>query len=145
MSLFFYVMENCNLERTIKRQWDYLEVHVYDQWDLQLQEFFMDVSVVEEFTVQLAAMLTGRRDVEKLISQAEKQEISLKYVVQTESGDAAGRCVNLCSRDFADAKSQNRSSVYITVQGYIMRLTTRSRKHLICMKNIMIWIAFQDF
>ena len=47
-------------------------VHVYDQWDLQLQEFFMDVSVVEEFTVQLAAMLTGRRDVEKLISQAEE-------------------------------------------------------------------------
>lgn len=72
LSLFFYVMENCNLERTIKRQWDYLEVHVYDQWDLQLQEFFMDVSVVEEFTVQLAAMLTGRRDVEKLISQAEE-------------------------------------------------------------------------
>lgn len=32
----------------------------------------MDVSVVEEFTVQLAAMLTGRRDVEKLISQAEE-------------------------------------------------------------------------
>ena len=31
LSLFFYVMENCNLERTIKRQWDYLEVHVYDQ------------------------------------------------------------------------------------------------------------------
>ena len=72
LSLFFYVMENCNLERTIKRQWDYLEVHVYDQWDLQLQEFFMDVSVVEEFTVQLATMLTGRRDVEKLISQAEE-------------------------------------------------------------------------
>ena len=72
LSLFFYVMENCNLERTIKRQWDYLEVHVYDQWDLQLQEFFMDVSIVEEFTVQLATMLTGRRDVEKLISQAEE-------------------------------------------------------------------------
>lgn len=32
----------------------------------------MDVSVVEEFTVQLAAMLTDRRDVEKLISQAEE-------------------------------------------------------------------------
>ena len=32
----------------------------------------MDVSVVEEFTVQLASMLTGRRDVEKLISQAEE-------------------------------------------------------------------------
>ncbi len=32
----------------------------------------MDVSVVEEFTVQLATMLTGRRDVEKLISQAEE-------------------------------------------------------------------------
>ena len=72
LSLVFYAMEKGNLERTIKRQWDYLEIHVYDQWDMQLQEFFMDISIVESFTVQLAAMLTGRRDVEKLISEAEE-------------------------------------------------------------------------
>ena len=72
LSLVFFVMENGDLERTMKRQWDYLEVHVYDQWDVQLQEFFMDISIVDEFTVQLAAMLTGRRDVEKLILQAEE-------------------------------------------------------------------------
>ena len=69
MSLVFYVMEKGNLEHTLKRQWDFLEVHVYAQWDVELQEFFMDVSIVESFTVKLASMLTGRSDVEQLIAR----------------------------------------------------------------------------
>ena len=72
LSLLFFVMEKGNLELTQRRQWDYLETHVYDQWDLELQEFFMDISIVETFTVRLASMLTGRSDVEKLIFRAEE-------------------------------------------------------------------------
>lgn len=71
MPLLFLVMEKGDLERGKKRQWDFLETHVYDQWNIELQEFFMDVSIVETFTVKLAAMLTGRSDVEKLIAEAE--------------------------------------------------------------------------
>ena len=71
MSLVFFVMEKGDIERTKKRIWDFLETQVYDQWDIQLQDFFMNVSVVESFTVQLAAMLTGRNDVERLIAEAE--------------------------------------------------------------------------
>ena len=72
MSLVFYVMEKGNLEHTLKRQWDFLEMHVYAQWDVELQEFFMDISIVESFTVKLASMLTGRSDVEQLIARAEE-------------------------------------------------------------------------
>lgn len=71
MSLVFFVMEKGDLERTKKRVWDFLEIQVYDQWDTELQDFFMDVSITESFTLQLAAMLTGRNDVEQLIAEAE--------------------------------------------------------------------------
>lgn len=72
MSLVFYVMEKGDLDRTLKRQWDFLEMHVYEQWDVELQEFFMDISIVEFFTMKLASMLTGRSDVEQLIARAEE-------------------------------------------------------------------------
>ncbi|MBU5479845.1 LuxR C-terminal-related transcriptional regulator [Blautia sp. MSJ-19] len=72
LSLLFFAMEKGNLELTKRKQWDYLETHVYDQWDLELQEFFMDISIVETFNVSLASMLTGRGDVEKLIFRAEE-------------------------------------------------------------------------
>ena len=72
LSLLFFAMEKGNLERTQKREWDYLESHVYEQWDVELQEFFMNICIVETFTIRLAAMLTGRSDVEKVIAKAEE-------------------------------------------------------------------------
>ena len=68
-SLDWKVFEECS-RQTVFRVWDYLEYHVYDQWDIEMQEFLMDVSIVEEFDCQLASMITGRNDVEFLISQA---------------------------------------------------------------------------
>lgn len=72
LSLLFFAMEKGDLERTQKREWDYLESHVYEQWDVELQEFFMNICIVETFTIRLAAMLTGRSDVEKVIAKAEE-------------------------------------------------------------------------
>ena len=63
MSLRIFVMENGNLEATMRTVWTYLESHVYDQWDTELQEFFMDISIVKDFTVSLAAMITGNKHV----------------------------------------------------------------------------------
>ena len=48
----------------------YLETHVYDQWDLELQEFLMELSVVESFDIQMAQMVTGKKNVEQLLDQA---------------------------------------------------------------------------
>lgn len=48
----------------------YLETHVYDQWDLELQEFLMEMSVVEQFDVPMAQMISGKKNVEQLLEQA---------------------------------------------------------------------------
>lgn len=69
MSLRVYVMENGDLEATMRTVWTYLESHVYDQWDTELQDFFMDISIVKEFTVDLAAMITGNKHVEHMLAQ----------------------------------------------------------------------------
>lgn len=60
------------IERLRNDFWDYLDAHVYDQWDVELQEFLMQVCIVEEFDKHLAEMITGRSDVERLINLAEQ-------------------------------------------------------------------------
>lgn len=52
--------------------WDYLDHHVYDQWDVELQEFLMQVCIVEEFDKHLAEMITGRNDIERMLSLADQ-------------------------------------------------------------------------
>lgn len=52
--------------------WDYLDCHVYDQWEVEIQEFLIQVCIVEEFDKRLAEMITGRNDVERMISRAEQ-------------------------------------------------------------------------
>jgi len=60
------------IERLRNGFWDYLDHHVYDQWDMELQEFFMQVCIVEEFDQRLAEMISGRSDVERMINLAEQ-------------------------------------------------------------------------
>ncbi len=48
----------------------YLETHVYDQWDEELQEFLMELSVVESFDTQMAQMITGKKNVGQLLERA---------------------------------------------------------------------------
>ena len=49
---------------------EYLEGHVLVQWDSELVEFLMQVSVTEEFTLSLAETVTGNRHAEGLLGQA---------------------------------------------------------------------------
>jgi LuxR family maltose regulon positive regulatory protein len=63
--------ETC-IERLRNEFWDYLDCHVYDQWDMELQEFLMQLCIVEEFDNRLAEMITGRNDVERLLNLAEQ-------------------------------------------------------------------------
>lgn len=60
------------IERMRNDFWDYLDRHVYDQWDVETQEFLMQMCIVEEFDRHLAEMITGRSDVEKMIGIAEQ-------------------------------------------------------------------------
>ncbi len=73
-------------DRTV---WTYLESHVYDQWDTELQEFFMDISIVKDFTVSLAAMITGNKHVEHMLAQG--MEIGNFFVKMGEK-DGVWRC-----------------------------------------------------
>lgn len=60
------------IERMRNEFWDYLDRYVYDQWELEIQEFLMQVCIVEEFDKRLAEMITGRNDVEGMINIAEQ-------------------------------------------------------------------------
>lgn len=52
--------------------WDYLENHVYDQWDSVLQDFLMDMSIVEKFDVTMAQYITKKNDAGQLIAKAQE-------------------------------------------------------------------------
>jgi len=49
---------------------DYIETQVIPEWSIQLQEFLMQISVVEEFTLPLAVMITGDDQAASLIEEA---------------------------------------------------------------------------
>lgn len=44
------------IERLQNDFWDYLEYHVYDQWEVEMQEFLMEVCIVEEFEQRLVML-----------------------------------------------------------------------------------------
>ncbi len=60
------------LELTRKNYWVYLEHYVYDQWNQELQEFLMKLSIVESFDMELMQMLTRRNDVGRMLLEAEE-------------------------------------------------------------------------
>ncbi len=57
------------IDRGLSQMWDYLDWHVYDNWDIRIQELLMEVSIVDCFTAHLAEMITGRNNVESILSR----------------------------------------------------------------------------
>lgn len=81
------------IERGLSQMWDYLDWHVYDNWDIRIQEFLMEVSIVDRFTARLAEMITGRSNVESILSRVkwlgnfmvektEKEEVVYEFLVE---------------------------------------------------------------
>lgn len=60
------------IEAARKDWWDYLEAHVYNQWDVELQEFLMDIAIVEQFDLWLTQAITKKSHAGKLIRQAQE-------------------------------------------------------------------------
>ena len=60
-------LERRCLEQVARDAWDYLETYVCDQWDEQLQDFLVELAIVDKFDFQMARMITGRADAEQLI------------------------------------------------------------------------------
>lgn len=65
-------MESGDITQALKDTYNYVDIHVYNQWDMELTEFIMETSIVESFTVEMARTITGRSNVEELISRAEE-------------------------------------------------------------------------
>ncbi len=60
------------IQKCSKDLYDYFDVHVIDNWDIELQKFLMDLSIVEHFDVNIAMMLTKRSDVPAMLRRAEE-------------------------------------------------------------------------
>lgn len=59
-----------DIEITRKELFQYLDSHVYDHLDLELEQFLMATSVVDSFTKELAEMITGNSQVETILVRA---------------------------------------------------------------------------
>lgn len=59
-----------NIEKIRSDFWDYLDCHVYDQWDTEIHEFLLQVSIVDEFDKRLAEMISGKSNVDKMLEEA---------------------------------------------------------------------------
>ncbi len=64
--------------------WDYFETAEREQWDVELQEFLMEVSVVEQFDLALAQHITRHPEAGRLIRQS--LEIG-SFLVEHQEGD----------------------------------------------------------
>lgn len=139
MSLRIFVMENGNLEATMRTVWTYLESHVYDQWDTELQEFFMDISIVKDFTVSLAAMITGNKHVEHMLAQGMETG---NFFAKMGEKDGVWRCKDAMRWSMEQRLHKNalrnRSAVCIITQVCIMRWRARLPKHWKCTRHTMI-------
>jgi len=67
--LRFAALAGGDIRQAVSDLWSYL-FQMYDQWDPELQEFLMEMSVVERFDARMAQTVTGRSDVQRILKQA---------------------------------------------------------------------------
>lgn len=63
-------MHGGNIEETKKAIYDFVDAHVYDKWETELQTILMETSIVECFTKELAEMITGNSHIVELLEKA---------------------------------------------------------------------------
>lgn len=67
--LRFAALAGGDIRQAVSDLWRYL-FQIYDQWDPELQEFVMEMSVVERFDARMAQLVTGHSDVQRLLKKA---------------------------------------------------------------------------
>jgi len=67
--LRFMALAGGDIRQAVSDLWSYL-FQIYDQWDPELQEFVLEMSVVERFDARMARMVTGRSDVQRILKKA---------------------------------------------------------------------------
>ncbi len=70
--------EQLAVQRAQEDLCDYMEIHVFNQWSYEMQDFMMAVSIVDEFDLPLAQMLTKRRNAGQMLQSAKELGTFLK-------------------------------------------------------------------
>ena len=101
-----------SLLKVVQQQfWDYLELHVYEQWEPQMQDFLLRLSIVERFTVPMARMITGKNDAEYLLRQA--MEIGNFLIEHVEGG--------ICENDPASVSYEMRRTLLLSLRRWMYK------------------------
>jgi len=98
--LRFAALAGGDIQQAVSDLWRYL-FQLYDQWDPELQEFVMEMSVVERFDARMAQMVTGRSDVQRVLKKATETGNFLKEKDGTYEFNFIFRC---CIRSCLDRK-----------------------------------------
>lgn len=64
--LRFVALAGGDVDQAVDNLWKYF-LYIYEQWDTELQEFLLEMSVVERFDARMAQMVTGRSNVRQLL------------------------------------------------------------------------------
>lgn len=101
-----------SLLKVVQQQfWDYLELHVYEQWEPQMQDFLLRLSIVERFTVPMARMITGKNDAEYLLRHA--MEIGNFLIEHVEGG--------ICENDPASVSYEMRRTLLLSLRRWMYK------------------------
>ncbi len=65
----FVALAEGDVGQAMSDMWKYL-LYMFEQWDAELQEFMMEMSVVERFDLRMAQMVTGRANAPQIIKRA---------------------------------------------------------------------------
>lgn len=67
--LRFVAMAGGDTGQAVDDLWKYF-LYLYDQWDTELKEFMMEISVLKHFNASMAQMVTGRKNAQQLLKRA---------------------------------------------------------------------------
>ena len=73
-------VSNCKelMHRVQELSWDYLDENICNQWNVDLQEFLLQLSIVDSFTVSMAEAVTDKKNVYEMIKKAREAGNFLK-------------------------------------------------------------------
>lgn len=71
-------LDKAGEQHLLETYWLYLDQHVYSLWPEELQEFMLKLSLLDSFTVPIAAEFTGRTDADLLLHRL--QQISTCFI-----------------------------------------------------------------
>lgn len=100
------------IEIARKSIWKYLNIHVYDQWDTELRDTLIKLSILHQFDLDMAIYMTGNSNVNLLLMQS----LELGNFLTVENGIWTIReamCLSMLQRLQQNYNTEYLSSLYI--------------------------------